>query len=254
MNQLFRAGFAVAAVLVASAANAADQEGYDWTGLYVGGAGSWHFGHADINSQLLPHSFNNDVLSQSDTHRTSTDGPVFGGQIGFNYDLARFVFGIEAEFDYYRTDNRVLTNLQFLGVGTFAGTVTDRLTTNWLATARPRLGYSVDVGAVHALPYVTGGLAVTDLTYRENTTVLFTPAAVETAGFTKAQAGWIAGAGVEARLLNNLSVKLEYLHLDFGQVTTQGTLTNCGFASCPFTHQVKTKDNILRIGFNYKLW
>jgi hypothetical protein len=54
------------------------------------------------------------------------------------------------------------------------------------SAARPRLGYGVDIGAVHALPYVTGGLTVTDLTYRENTTVLRAPTTVETARFAKA--------------------------------------------------------------------
>ena len=61
------------------------------------------------------------------------------------------------------------------------------------------------------MPYVTGGLAVGDIKANQ-------------LGFAEdhdTKAGWAAGAGIEAALAGNWTAKLEYLHVDLGNI-------NCG--------------------------
>src|SRR5437870_13556070 len=98
-----------------------------------------------------------------------------------------------------------------------AFTVTQSIKTNWLLTARPRVGYATG----HALLYATGGVAVTKLNYQEVFTDTFATAR-ETGGSNKSKTGWVGGAGIEYQLTNNKhwSVKGEYLYADFGRTTT----------------------------------
>jgi outer membrane immunogenic protein len=65
--------------------------------------------------------------------------------------------------------------------------------------------------------------------------------------------GWVAGGGVEYGLLDNLSVKAEYLHADFGDhnyfdprvfSTQTGTIIN--------TRKTSLTDDIVRVGLNYR--
>jgi outer membrane immunogenic protein len=79
---------------------------------------------------------------------------------------------------------------------------------DWVATARGRVGYAFN----RFLPYLTAGLAVGDI----NATVPGLPAGSTT------KAGWTVGAGVEAGIVSNVSVKAEYLYFDLGNF-------NCGF-------------------------
>jgi hypothetical protein len=59
--------------------------------LSVGTLGGAHFRAAHVNSLLVPHTPNEDVLLQADTHRIATSGPIFGTsniiRIGLNYKL-----------------------------------------------------------------------------------------------------------------------------------------------------------------------
>jgi outer membrane immunogenic protein len=74
----------------------------------------------------------------------------------------------------------------------------------WDATLRGRIGFALD----RVLVYGTGGVAVGGLK------------AVSGAGTdTATQAGWTAGAGVEAALAQNVTGRLEFRHTDLGTVS-----------------------------------
>jgi outer membrane immunogenic protein len=119
--------------------------------------------------------------------------------------------------------------------------------TNWLFTARPRLGLAVD----NWLIYATGGLAVVDLHYDESLTDNsgLVPNVSETAGFSKTKIGWTAGAGLEVALAGNWSAKAEYLHAEFGGETTT-VINNAGELN---VHSLsKLKVDLVRAGINYR--
>lgn len=121
--------------------------------------------------------------------------------------------------------------------------------TDWLFTARPRVGYLMG----NALVYGTGGLALTNIRYNEN----FDdgppfPLDIESSSISRTKAGWTVGGGVEYAIANPWTVKLEYLYADFGSISTTGTDIFLGAPFTTFSHSVTLKTNIVRVGLNYK--
>jgi outer membrane immunogenic protein len=81
------------------------------------------------------------------------------------------------------------------------------------------------------LLYVTAGAAIADLD--------------QTSGGSRSnelKGGFTVGAGVETALARNWTVKAEYLYLDFGSTTFQGT-------NGSITSQVQ--EHVFRIGANF---
>ena len=61
---------------------------------------------------------------------------------------------------------------------------------------------------------------------------------------TTTRVGFAIGGGVEKMLTQNWTIKAEYLYLDFG---THTFLVGTGFDT-----SVRLRDNIVRVGINYK--
>ena len=121
---------------------------------------------------------------------------------------------------------------------------------DWFATARARLGYA-NAGYLF---YVTGGAAWSGV--RETATAQ-SDNSVASATVKKVVAGWAFGGGVEGRLSQNWTVKVEYLHLDFSPTTTTTRLaTTAGLLPFDTVSTVNSRvtDNIVRVGLNYRLW
>ncbi|MBB5752027.1 outer membrane protein [Prosthecomicrobium pneumaticum] len=214
-TSLLLAGVALAGFV--SVAQAADLTGYepapapvlapaapafDWSGLYIGVHGGYAWSDIDYDS-LTSGSFDADGL--------------FGGvQAGYNFQNGPFVIG--AEFDFSLSD---------VSGDTFDGG-TISTSSDWGATARLRAGYAFD----RFLVYGTGGLAVSDAS-----------ASVEGVGSDdKTLVGWALGAGVEAFVTQKVSLKVEYLHLDYGSET---------FDFGPFESDNDVSADIVRAGLNF---
>src|SRR3977135_2465904 len=103
---------------------------FSWTGCYVGA----HVGGKSGRGTPTAGSM-------------TVSGALGGGQIGCNYQVGTWVFGIEGDGSVVQADGQ--TN------GLFPANPAFRLQTteHWLATARGRLGYAQDKW----LLYVTGG-------------------------------------------------------------------------------------------------
>lgn len=157
---------------------------------------------------------------------TSPGGGLFGGTIGFNGQSGAFVFGVEGDAagSWVRDSNSTGT-----GICAAAGC---SIQTSWFGTARGRLGYSFG----RALLYVTAGGAFGDVQ-------------MSTGGLTATvdRAGWTVGGGIEYAILGPWSAKLEYLYADLGSAT-------CGAATCGVDTSVSFKENIVRVGVNYRFW
>jgi outer membrane immunogenic protein len=95
------------------------------------------------------------------------------------------------------------------------------------------------------LPYVTGGLAVGSLKVSEGepTSPLLTGSGSVT------RVGWTAGAGIEARIDNRWSSKLEYLYVDLGSA---GAFTENSPLGGTLSENVTFRTHILRGGLNYR--
>ena len=126
---------------------------------------------------------------------------------------------------------------------------------DWFGTARGRVGF---LATDRVLLYATGGLAYGHFTANA-------PLVPLSWGATRA--GWTVGAGAEAAIDRNWSVKLEYLYMDLGNVGGSGatatTVTNAlntpglGFNTVTTTtlasaFNTRFTDNIVRVGVNYR--
>jgi len=142
-------------------------------------------------------------------------------------------------------------------VGTFTQSTSYKL--DWFATLRGRLGFT----AGGWLIYATGGLAVANIEASSTALLQFTPANIalqassQPSATDKTHLGWVIGGGIETALPNNWSFKIEYLHMDFGDIHhafATPIVPTGGFANVSAAGNLRTQftDDILRIGLNYR--
>jgi outer membrane immunogenic protein len=221
---------------------------YSWTGFYIGlnAGGAW--GRDDISSvDFSPRALAVDLAATSaaTSPRLRPNGFTSGGQVGYNWQTGNIVFGLEADFNYMGLRASQGGTLPFPSAPTLFFTANTSVSTNWLFTTRPRIGWAAN----NVLIYVTGGLAVTD--ERFNQTLVLLPPFVVTSTASTTRAGWTVGGGVEWALNQNWSVKGEYLYSGFGTLTTSGVIVPA-FAGSSFNNSAHLTTSIARFGINYK--
>jgi outer membrane immunogenic protein len=227
-----------------------------WTGFYIGGnvGYGWDSGSTGISSASTDPALAPALAaivgagSYPAALSPSTKGVIGGGQIGYNWQLPpQWLIGLEADLqgaDLRGTDSQTRSPAFFDAASTGVTKSID-----WFGTVRGRIGF---LATPQWLLYGTGGLAygqtkstftTTDLTAGclPNATLCANGASSST------RAGWTAGAGAEAMLAPNWSVKVEYLYVDLGRFNCG---LNCGAGL--FTDNVSFHTNILRAGVNYK--
>ncbi|HEY9012775.1 MAG TPA: outer membrane protein [Devosia sp.] len=161
---------------------AADSPAY-WDGFYagvVGGFGSGRVDYTDIGAIVAADP--------------AISGGMIGATLGYNTQFDNIVLGIEGDLSWANL-NGSLSN----GAG-----VTFQSNVGWVGTLRGRIGVDLDP----VLLYATAGLAAGSLT-----TTLDVPGAT---AYTATHVGFAVGAGVEAMVTDDISVKAEYLYLDLG--------------------------------------
>lgn len=223
-----KAGVVAAALLFAGPAFAADLGGgpsykvpplavtpiFSWTGCYVGAdvGGAWPRQSAAVTPSA---AVNQGALSGD----LSNTGSVIGGPyVGCNYQfIPAWVVGLEGDFSWTKL-NEAASGPNLFPNGTSAGTggVSVSSSTDYLASARARLGWVV---VPNALIYGTGGAAWTRANY-SGLDVLNNGTSVATA-FSNTQTGWVAGGGIDwAPWSNNWVFRFEYLHYQFSGVSS----------------------------------
>jgi opacity protein-like surface antigen len=166
-------------------------------------------------------------------------GHLLGGQVGYNLQHGRVVYGIEADYGFSNARGGVSCPNQF--IFTCEGEM------QRLASIAGRLGITWG----RALFYAKGGVAFGEVTASiHDNPVLVPPVGLSD---TKWMTGWIAGGGMEFALTDRWSAKAEYQHYDLGKktfTTFDGTL----FPG-PLTGQadVDVQGDSVRIGINYHL-
>jgi opacity protein-like surface antigen len=203
---------------------------YNWSGLYIGGHAGYGWGRGtwtNISGLFLDPQVRHDM-----------DGALGGGQIGFNYQVGRWVFGVEGDFSATGID----------GTGIFdpnVGVDPVSIRSEWLATAAGRLGYAHGAWLV----YVKGGGAWVDNRYRVTITPL---AGSPTAEINDVRSGYVIGGGVEYGFLGNWSVRAEYNYYDFGTARLSFPPVP-GFAGLPnFPLDVDQHIHAIKFALNYR--
>src|SRR5664280_443987 len=148
---------AILSVQVASAADmptkapaykAVEPIAYNWTGLYVGGHAGYGWGSNQSTATSATTSFPVGFVFD----RANMTGGLGGGQLGFNYQVANWVFGIEGDYSWADIKGDESSVSPLITTHTISNS---KLT--WLATATGRVGYAWN----NWLPYVKGGAAWT---------------------------------------------------------------------------------------------
>jgi outer membrane immunogenic protein len=217
---------------------------YSWTGLYIGvnAGGAW--GKSDITTFLTGiFGVNTTAVGIADSPSLKPNGFTGGVQGGYNYQIGNIVLGIELDLNYLGLKDSLSGTFPYPGLGGGTFTVSNSVQTDWLFTARTRIGYAFD----RALIYATGGLAVTNVRYNESFNDVF--ATSENSSISANKTGWTAGGGLEYAMTNNWSAKAEYLYANFGSVNSAVHAIN---APVTFHHEARLTTNIVRAGLNYK--
>jgi outer membrane immunogenic protein len=267
------AAIAVSAAIGIGAASAADLPartytkapvmvgpGYNWTGFYIGvnGGGGWS---ANNNAYLSgtytgtsgvfePFGFTSGVAPLVNSIGLRSAGGLAGGQVGYNWQMANWVFGFEADADWANINGQ--TN--FTGCAAACGfNVTQSYSAakklQGLETIRGRIGF---LATPQFLLFATGGLA---LGQEQVSLQAVCPTcgpvlnAVNTSSTT--QAGYTVGAGAEWKFIPQWSVKAEYLYVSLGNQSSTVTYIYGGGTSTG-TVTAKQNYNIARVGVNYQ--
>lgn len=201
----------------------------NWAGWYLGGnVGS---GTGRNNTTLVNPAF-------AESFSLNPDGINGGGQIGYNWQSANWVYGLETDIQASsQRDNKTV-----VAVGTAA--YDQKLP--WFGTVRGRLGYSVG----SSLFYVTGGYAYGGVKTKIN-------AGPVEASFSETKSGWTAGAGIETpfKLLGlfgpQWTSKTEYLYVDLGSTAGSFAAPVVGAGVVTSTSSSKVTEHIFRTGLNY---
>jgi opacity protein-like surface antigen len=219
---------------------------WSWAGFYIGGHGGYGWKENDFQEVIST----SPLLTIGDI---KSNGAVYGGQIGYNWQYGLFVGGLE--LDMSATS---ISGDSDPVVRTFAGglTITDTRSDDvkYLGTVRGRFGYAAFTGCCwNALLYGTGGLAW-ERVNRIDSEIVITPAITQTAVTTQPRDnfGWVVGVGGELQVTNtNWIVRLEYLHYDFGQVESTTSVTSSPGTSFA-DNGGKQTINVVRGGLSYK--
>lgn len=201
-----------------------------WSGCYVGAEGGGAWGSSRHVAAAAP------FVGLPLTNNFGVSGGLVGGTIGCNAQFDSWVLGVENDISW--------TNVRGSAVdlAPFNPMIASRTNENWLDTLRGRVGFAWD----RALIYGTGGVAFAGVTAAACSTL--TGACVSN---SQTRTGWVVGAGVEYAVWENLSLKLEYLHADFGNGAFFNTPAMLGAVTI-IPRNVRLTDDIVRAGINWR--
>jgi outer membrane immunogenic protein len=194
----------------APVARAAMAPGWDWNGFYIGGHAGYAWGRTRVTDTLGYNTI------PGDTWDFRTNGFVGGGQVGWNWWMNPWLFGIEADLGYMGLTGSgpAPAGCRFFNCDTVASVKSD-----FYATIRARLGITA---GPDLLLYVTGG----GIGINQRTSVAdacFTGLcglAVINAEDKSFRTGWTAGGGAEWHFPGTKwTVKGEWLYYDIGSKT-----------------------------------
>ena len=191
-----------------------------WQGMYIGANGAY-------------------TASDSETAQYDKwDGDGWGGgvQAGYNHPVSGFFLGAEVDLS--------LMNVHGRSDPLFGGKIVSDLSNRLNAAGSLRLRAGMPLSDLplikDALVYGTGGLAIGS--WKTRYTETDGGSIVDEA--TNNHIGWTAGGGVEVPITENLGVKLEYLHTDYGDSV---------FDLTGGPYPVDTSDDSVRVGMNWHL-
>lgn len=194
-----------------------------WAGTYIGLAGGGAWGNAAVR---------NNPTGVDQTPRFDLGGGIIGVTSGFNVQGGQTLLGLEADISAV---NKKGSAFEFPPNAAFSNEVREQ----WLSTFRGRIGYARD----NWLLYATAGGALANVA---NSII----APIGTISDQQWHWGWTAGGGVEVKLNQDWSAKVEYLYVGLQDKSYFNPTPSPAF---PGNQRLRLDDHIVRVGVNYKL-
>jgi len=195
-----------------------------WTGFYIGGFGGYTFAPTDVNLRLGGSEWSFFPIDQKQVEQVgsrdldSSTGQA-GGFIGYNYQWRNWVFGVEAAGGGLWLDESAHHDFDSSGG---LGYITDTsFESHYLFTIAPRIGYAF----CRWLPYVTGGMAIGDLDFRQHV-IGVDLGNNEFGSEHDTNVGWMIGGGLEYALTNHWRIRAQYQYVDLGSLGFDHTELN----------------------------
>lgn len=231
----------------AGAANAADVIDTvpvsDWTGFYAGVHAGYGWGNFDYDAELADVVGGTVVDTVNLGHDGDADGFFAGLQAGFNWQMDALVLGIEGDISksWIDSDN----NADFIaGPNLTPGTVRTETDLDWFGTLRLRAGF---LATDAMLIYATGGLAWGNVDSHVRVDLNDDGITDVSGGDTDTRMGWTVGGGLEYKVSEALSAKIEYLYVDLGNED----VINADFAGGSVHADNDVNFHTVRAGLNF---
>ena len=176
---------------------------YDWSGFYLGING----GGGSSRDCWTATSSNGVALPNVSEGCHSATGGMVGGQIGYRWQAASWVFGVEGQGDWADLKGSNPSQIALIPYN-------NQTKVDAIGLLTGQVGYAWD----NVLLYVKGGAAVTDNKYTSFFPVgnVFAAAGVPFNSATDTRWGGTVGTGLEVSFAPNWSVGVEYDHLFMG--------------------------------------
>ena len=243
MNKFHFLGALLALGGVSSAANAdslVPPSNFNWNGAYIGG----HFGWAGSHETLHDLDGYNDSGGFGD-FSNSIDNAFGGAQAGYNFVSGGFVYGLEGEIGYLSLES----SKQFPPYVGVRGPDDSRDSTSGgiYGTIAGRLGFAFD----RVLVYGKAGWGFADVDASFIDTDPIGTVLVSGTKTSDTLSGAVFGGGIELAMTDSISIKVEYLRMNFGDTLTH-TADNQFGEPFRFSHVIDDIDTV-KVGFNIKL-
>ena len=204
---------------------------FNWTSCYVGGNLGAGWQHTD--QTYIGYSYTDDAGSDTKA------GFVGGGQIGCDYQMGGWVFGLQGMFD----------GASIKGSHSYPGYPSETLEAKatWFATVTGRIGYAIQP---QTLLYVKGGAAWEHKNYSDDY-----PGSSECecssyhGSGSATRSGWTIGGGLEYAFMSNWSAFIEYNYMDFGSRDT--TLTYGGGSTDVYSYKHTLQTVLVGVNFRF---
>lgn len=227
---------------------------FNWSGFYIGGfvGGAFADGNATATDPQAASGafYNGGNLVNSYGLNSSFIG---GGTVGYNWQApgSSFVFGLEGEAGYLHL-HRSQQDINAFNAGfTLPDSVNSTRIGDAYGVIAGRIGYAWD----RMLLYAKGGVAFVGNNYNFNDPCSTGGCGASTLFLSNSgtQVTWAAGAGIEYALIDNWSIKGEYLYLGTRRTFTQSGVATGGLAGIVETNSASDPGvHTVKLGINYR--
>jgi len=221
-----------------------------WGGYYIGlnvGTGS---SETDTTRTITSNSYflpaNLTAVEAASAMSLEQETFVGGAQIGVNWPLSEYLMaGFELDAAGFGNDVSGSATVVYPASGPATFTTSNSLEQSWLGTARLRVAITTNWFMI----YGTGGYAGSDIKFTQtfSDSLGIPMQRVENSEF---RSGYSLGGGIEIMIESGASIRVEYLHLDLGDIEARGPIATGTTTS---NGRAEVTDELIRAGINFQI-